>query len=620
MTWDVLIRGAKVFDGSGGPAEQVDVAIANGNVVAKGRDLPAANATLVEQADGQWLLPGLLDIHTHEDLEVELAPGLPEVVRHGTTSVVVGNCSLGLAFGAQRTPEQDPIVDCFARVENIPKTVLARAADKATWNSPREYLEHLNELPLAANLAPLIPHSMLRIQVMGLKDSIERDPTPAELKEMVAQLDDAMNAGYAGFSTDGLPLHFLANQPHLDKRIPTQYARFAEYKALTDVVRLHDRVWQMTPATDDSALTLRLFLLTSGRLHGRPLKVTALAALDSAINRMFKAQALRFSSLLNSRLLKGHFRMQSLAAPFKVWSEGAISPLAEADPLMRRLIETELEDVAARRAVLSEPEFVDAFRAMWEKGKSGFNLDHLKRRLRLENAFMTRDLNDHVIYRSPVPAWQGRTMAEIYVDYGAWQAAASTNLSEAETQAFSELGRGIRDEAEFFLMLLKVFDRDMYWHYVSANRDPKVVKDLLLNPLLLPGFNDSGAHVTNMAFYDGNLRGLRIALEDSEETFSYMVQRLTREPAEFFGLDAGSLEIGRRADMVLLNPDALRSYDGDAGIEYIFRDEYDCHQLVNRSDGVVEGVYVAGKKVWQGTAFTETFGRERAGQALTVAG
>jgi N-acyl-D-aspartate/D-glutamate deacylase len=381
-------------------------------------------------------------------------------------------------------------------------------------------------------------------------------------------------------------------------------------------VRLHDRVWQMTPATDDGALTLRLFLLTSGRLHGKPLKITALAALDSAINRMFKAQALGFSRLLNSRMLDGYFRMQCLAAPFKVFSEGAISPLAEADPLMRRLIETELEDVEARRRVLSDPEFVDAFRAMWEKGKSGFNLDHLKRRLRLESAFMTRDLNDHVIYRSPVPAWRGRTMADVYVDYRLWVRGDATDLSEEENQAFAALGRSIRDDAEFFLMLLKVFDRDMYWHYVSANRNPEAVKALLLNPRLLPGFNDSGAHVTNMAYYDGNLRGLKIALQDSEATFSYMVKRLTREPAEFFGLDAGSLDIGSRADLVLINPAALLAYDGDASIEYIYRNEYDCHQLVNRSDGVVEGVYTAGKKVWQGSAFTENFGRERAGRAL----
>ncbi len=625
MTWDLLIRGARVFDGTGGPGEDVDVAVDNGVIVAKGRNLPVSSAAVVTEAAGQWLLPGLLDIHTHEDLEVELAPGLPEVVRHGTTSVVVGNCSIGLAFGAQRTPEQDPIVDCFARVENIPKTVLTQAADKATWDNPRDYLDHLNGLPLAANMAPLIPHSMLRIQVMGLEDSISRDPTAGELAEMVRQLDDAMSAGYIGFSTDGLPLHFLANQPHLDKRIPTQYAGYEEYRALTDVVRAHDRVWQMTPSTDNSALTLKLFLLTSGRLYGKPLKITALAALDSAINRMFKAQALGFSSLLNSPLLNGHFRMQSLAAPFKVWSEGPISPLAEADPFMRRLIETELEDIEARRAILSEPEFVDAFRAMWEKGKRGFNLAHLRRRLRLENAFMTRDLADHVIYRSPVPAWQGRTMADVYVDYRSWQASgaqadSAAGFSVEETQAFTELGRGVRDEGEFFLLLLKVFDRDIYWHYVSANRDPRVVRDLLLNPLLLPGFNDSGAHVTNMAFYDGNLRGLKIALDDSEATFSYMVKRLTREPADFFGLDAGRLEFGSRADMVLLNPDALRSYDGDGGIEHIYRDVYGCHQLVNRSDGVVESVYVAGKKVWQGTGFTENFGRERAGRALTATG
>ncbi len=617
MSWDVLIRGARVFDGTGGPAERVDVAIAGGRIAAKGHELPADNAAQVEDAAGQWLLPGLLDIHTHEDLEAELAPGLPEVVRHGTTSVVVGNCSIGLAFGNQRNNEQDPIVDCFARVENIPKTVLSKAADKATWRTPREYLAHLNELPLAANMAPLLPHSMLRIEVMGLEGSITRDPTPEELGRMVELLDDALDAGYPGFSTDGLPLHFLANAPNLAKRIPTQYAEFSEYKALTDVVRRHDRVWQMTPATDDNALTLRLFLLTSGRLYGKPLKITALAALDSAINRTFKSRALRFSSLLNSPLLNGHFRMQSLAAPFKVWSEGAISPLAEADPLMRQLIETELDAVEERRAILSQPEFVDAFRAMWEKGKGGFNLDHLRRKLRLENAFMTRDLNDHVIYRSPVPAWQGRTMAELYVDYLAWCGGAN-GFSEAEQQAFAEIGREVRDEAEFFLMLLKVFDRDLYWHYVSANRDPEVVKALLLNPVLIPGFNDSGAHVTNMAFYDGNLRGLKLALEDSEATFSYMVKRLTREPAEFFGLDAGRLDIGSRADLVLLNPEALRDYDGDGNIEYLYRDEYDCHQLVNRSDGVVEGVYVAGKKVWQGTAFTELFGRERAGSALTA--
>lgn len=625
MQWDRLIVGAKVFDGSGGPGQCLDIAIKDGNVVAQGIGLPRAAAAVVDDASGSWMVPGLLDIHTHEDLEVELDAGLPEVVRHGTTSVVVGNCSIGLAFGAQRNNEQDPIVDCFARVENIPKTVLRKAAEKATWNTTGEYLEHLNSLPLAANVAPLVPHSMLRIEAMGLDASISRDPTAAELEKMRDLLETAMQEGYIGFSTDGLPLHFMANQPHVDKRIPTQYASMAEYKLLTGVVRDYNRVWQMTPATDNPALTLKMFLLTSGRLYGKRLKITALAALDSAINRSFKSRALRFSSLLNSRLLDGHFRMQCLAAPFKVWSEGIVSPLAEGDPLLRELIETELDDRDTRRQILERPEFIEAFREMWQRGKSGFSLDRLKRLLKLENQFMTRDLNDHVIYRCPIESWQGQTMADVYGRYRLWQQqpaddSDASGPSAEETACFAQLGGSLRDDGEFFLALLRHFDRDIYWHYVSANRDPEVVKQLLLNPLLIPGFNDSGAHVTNMAFYDGNLRALKIAACDSEACFSHMVKRLTREPAEFFALDAGRIEVGRRADITLLNPTTLKSYDGDTGIRYQYRDVFDCHQLVNRSDGVVDGVYIAGAKVWTGSAFTDVFGRERLGSALTAHG
>ena len=195
-------------------------------------------------------------------------------------------------------------------------------------------------------MAPFLPHSMLRIEVMGLQDSISRQPTGTELLRMTAILEEALEDGYMGMSTDGLPLHFLANEPNLEKRIPTQYASFAEYKTLTDVLRKHDRVWQMTPATDNGLLTARLFMLSSGRIYGKPLKVTALAAIDSVNNRMNKSRALLFANLLNTDLMQGNFRMQALSAPFRIYSEGAVSPLAEADPLFRRLSATELEDVA----------------------------------------------------------------------------------------------------------------------------------------------------------------------------------------------------------------------------------------------------------------------------------
>lgn len=621
MQWDLIVRNAKVFDGHGEAGRVGDVAVKDGKIAALGGRLPSKESKEIRDAEGQWLVPGLLDIHTHEDLEAELDPGLPEVVRHGTTSVVVGNCSIGLAFGNQRQSaldaNQDPIVDCFARVENIPKTVLSKAADKATWSKPADYLNHLDELPLAANMAPFLPHSMLRIEVMGLQDSVSRQPTPAELDRMAGILNEAMQEGYLGLSTDGLPLHFLANEPNLSKRIPTQYAQFAEYKRLTDVVRKHDRVWQMTPATDDGRLTARLFMLSSGRLYGKPFKVTALAAIDSVNNRSNLSRGLLFSNLLNSNALQGKFRLQCLSAPFKVYSEGAVSPLAEADPLMRRLIETELEDVEGRRKILSDPEFVEAFRAMWSRGKSGFNMGHLRRMLRLEKEFLTRDLNDMQIYRSSVAAWPGQTMAWIYHRYKSWCMNADMIDDADEKAAFEALGNAVRDDGEFFLELLRHFDTDLHWCYVAANKDPEVIKRLLLHPKLIPGFNDSGAHVTNMAFFDGNLRALKIGLEDSEACFSHMLSRLTSEPADFFGLSGvGSLRVGSRADMVLLNPQQLASYDGEASVQYQYRDVFDCHQLVNRSDGVVDGVFVGGQQVWQGDDFCGEHGRQSLGGAL----
>ena len=375
----------------------------------------------------------------------------------------------------------------------------------------------------------------------------------------------------------------------------------------------------MTPATDDGALTARLFMLSSGRLYDKPLKITALAAIDSVNNRSNLARGLLFTNLLNSRALQGNFRLQCLSAPFRVYSEGAVSPLAEADPLMRRLIETELEDVERRQEILADPEFIEAFRTMWSRGKSGFNIGHLRRKLRLEKEFLTRDLNDMQIYRSSVDAWPGQTMAWIYHRYQAWRLNSEFIDDANEAEAFTALGKDIRDDGEFFLGLLRHFDTDLHWCYMAANKDPAVIKRLLLHPKLLPGFNDSGAHVTNMAFFDGNLRALKIGLEESEACFTQMLSRLTSEPAEFFGLsDVGSLRVGSRADMLLLNPEQLASYDGEASVQYQYRDVFDCHQLVNRSDGGVGGVFVSGQQVWDGADFCGDHGKRALGGALRV--
>ena len=193
--WDLLIAGALMFDGSGGPPFVQDVAVRDGRIAARGVALDHGRATEVVDGRRHWLLPGLLDIHTHFDLEVELAPTLPEAVRHGTTTVVMSNCSLGLAFGNQRRGDVDPIVDCFARVENVPKGVLREVASRAVWTSSQGYLDHLDGLPLGPNVVPMIPYSMLRVEAMGLDSSVSRPATALEIERMEDLLEAGMRAG-----------------------------------------------------------------------------------------------------------------------------------------------------------------------------------------------------------------------------------------------------------------------------------------------------------------------------------------------------------------------------------------------------------------------------------------
>ena len=613
---DTLIKNAKVFNNGETPVVE-DVAIAEGHIVARGPNLDETNAQRVINGQGKWLMPGLFDIHTHYDLELEVAPGLPESTRHGTTSVVIANCSLGLAFGNQRDGTNDPIVSCYARVENIPKSVLRGCADNITWDNPRSYLEHLDNINLGPNVAVLFPHSMLRIESMGFENSVTRDPTVSEIKSMKASLQDALKAGYVGFSTDALPFHYLAAQPHCEKTIPTQFAKYDELKALTQVVREEGALWQATPPKDSVVGTLKTFLLTSGRLHGKPLKTTVVAALDIANNWKLSRMVKTLSKLLNSSLIKGEFYMQALGAPFKIWSDGAITPIAEEIPELRRLNETDLEDREARAKIMQDPDYIKTFKAMWMRGKQGWSIDRLKRILNVEDNAFNRTLADMTLDRCPQKNWQGMDFQTIFDRVVAIrQDKFDQPVTKAEQKLIQKDFFWVADEGDFMLQMLRSFDTDLTWSTVTANRDLKVVRELLMNPQLLPGFNDSGAHLTNMAFYDVNLRSLKLAAEGGDEDVSYMVKRLTKDAADVFGVSGGTIDQGDVADLILVDPEKLAEYDGEDNVQRVFREEYQHEQLVNRSDGVVRLVMIGGHTAWEADQFSEQLGSERMGRVL----
>src|SRR5207247_445633 len=115
-------------------------------------------------AAGCWVVPGFIDLHTHYDAEVEVAPALSESLRHGVTTVTLGSCSLSLAIG---TPED--LADMFCRVEAIPYAFVRPLLERVkSWDSVGDYLAHLGSLPLGPNVASFIGHSCLRAYVMGM--------------------------------------------------------------------------------------------------------------------------------------------------------------------------------------------------------------------------------------------------------------------------------------------------------------------------------------------------------------------------------------------------------------------------------------------------------------------
>lgn len=182
MTYDVIIRDGLWFDGTGAAPQTRTLGIRDGVVVtmSAGR-LEEAGCPEVIDAAGKWIVPGFIDVHTHYDAEVLLDPGLRESVRHGVTTVLLGNCSLSTLYA-----DAEDAADLFSRVEAVPREYVygALAAHKS-WSTAAEYIEAIDALPLGPNVGSLLGHSDLRTAVLGLERAtdVTVKPTDAELEK-----------------------------------------------------------------------------------------------------------------------------------------------------------------------------------------------------------------------------------------------------------------------------------------------------------------------------------------------------------------------------------------------------------------------------------------------------
>src|SRR2546421_2012295 len=194
--YDLVIQNARMCDGTGKPSFIGTLGVTDGRITYLGPDTGRAAKRTIH-ADGLVLAPGFIDPHTHYDAQIAWDPLLTSSPWHGVTTVVMGNCGVGVAPVKPAT--RDILLHDLVNVEAIPYEVMQAGIDWQ-WESYGEYLAAIDRRGLGINVAALVPLTPLRHYVMG-EASFERQATPEEITTLRGLLREAMQAGAFGFST-----------------------------------------------------------------------------------------------------------------------------------------------------------------------------------------------------------------------------------------------------------------------------------------------------------------------------------------------------------------------------------------------------------------------------------
>jgi len=199
---DLVIRGGTVVDGTGSPGRRADVAIDGNRIVAVGDDIGPGTREL--DASGHLVTPGWVDIHTHYDGQVTWDTHLTPSGWNGVTTVVMGNCGVG--FAPVKKGQEQFLIQLMEGVEDIPGTALAEGMNWG-WESFPEYLDSIEKMPRAIDVATQVPHGAVRAYVMGERGAKNEKAEPGEIAEMARLVKEGLEAGALGFSTSRTILH-----------------------------------------------------------------------------------------------------------------------------------------------------------------------------------------------------------------------------------------------------------------------------------------------------------------------------------------------------------------------------------------------------------------------------
>ena len=182
---DLIIRNGQIIDGSGAPAQKLDVGIIGDKIVEMG-DLQNAQATQCIDATGRFVTPGFIDIHTHTDETIYVNPRMESKVQQGVTTELAGNCGVSGV----------PLIG--AALDDMQRRLKELGMIEVNWNSMAQHLDHIQHLGISGNYATLVGHAQLRASVMGYA---MRAPTADELEQMKILTERSLEEGAWGMSS-----------------------------------------------------------------------------------------------------------------------------------------------------------------------------------------------------------------------------------------------------------------------------------------------------------------------------------------------------------------------------------------------------------------------------------
>lgn len=519
-SFDLVIRGGTVADGTGGSLRTADVAVLDGAVTEVGRVDGTGRREI--GADGALVTPGWVDVHTHYDGQAIWDSMLAPSSHQGVTTVLFGNCGVG--FAPVRPAEHNTLVQLMEGVEDIPGTALHEGLSW-DWETFPQYLDALERIPHDIDFAAQIPHAALRVYVMGERGVTGQQATTDDIARMAVLAKEAIEAGALGFSTSRTVNHrSITGQP-----TPSLRAQAGELAGIAAALGETGRgVLQLvSDFTDlDEEWPVLMAMVEASR---RPLSMSVGETFDLSPTEE-STSGMDVLARISQARAKGHV-MSAQVAPrpigITLGLEATLHPFM-ASPVFGQIAALPLESqVRALREGELRERLLNNYAGEVATTKVGGSVVN-----RFEAMVKLGDPPDYEqgpeASITALAAQRGSTPQEVALD----------SLLEDD-------GHG--------LLYLPVIN------YRRWNLD--IVRDMLTHPYAVPGLSDGGAHVGSICDVSfptyllahwgrGRSRG-RLPVE-------FLVERHTRACAQLIGLhDRGILAPGYRADINVIDFDNL---------------------------------------------------------------